>query len=65
MKIYPIKGIEISSLHSGMYEKKRLDLSLVKLSINCIVSLLSRGTKLSLAVLYLTKKILKKVIQNT
>ena len=38
MKIYPIKGIEISSLHSGMYEKKRLDLSLVKLSGNCVVS---------------------------
>ncbi len=37
MKIYPIKGIKLASTHSGMYSKKRLDLSILKLPENSIV----------------------------
>tara|TARA_Y100000768_G_scaffold66428_1_gene46144 strand:+ start:2557 stop:3750 length:1194 start_codon:yes stop_codon:yes gene_type:complete len=37
MKIYPIKGIKLSSIHSGMYRKKRLDLSILELPENSIV----------------------------
>ena len=60
MKIYPIKGIEISSLHSGMYEKKRLDLSLVKLSSNCLVSSAFTRNKAKSSCIIFNEKNLKK-----
>ena len=60
MKIYPIKGIEISSLHSGMYEKKRLDLSLVKLSSNCIISSAFTRNKAKSSCIIFNEKNLKK-----
>ena len=38
MKIYPINGIKLSSVFSGMYKKKRLDLSIVEIGPGSSVS---------------------------
>jgi len=38
MKIYPINGIKLSSVFSGMYKKKRLDLSIVEIGSGSSVS---------------------------
>ena len=37
-KIFEIDGIRLSSVYSGMYNKKRLDLSVMEISKNAVVS---------------------------
>ena len=38
IKLYSLEGIKLSSIYSGMYKKKRLDLSIIELDEKSIVS---------------------------
>ena len=59
-KIFEIDGIRLSSVYSGMYNKKRLDLSVMEISKNAVVSGVFTKNKAKSDTITISKKNLKK-----
>tara|TARA_B100000575_G_scaffold206048_1_gene167451 strand:+ start:226 stop:1419 length:1194 start_codon:yes stop_codon:yes gene_type:complete len=60
MKIYPLKGIKLASICSGMYRRKRLDLSILELPVNTVVSAVFTKNKARSSTIDFSSKNLKK-----
>lgn len=60
-KIFEIDGIRLSSTHSGMYSKKRLDLSIMSINQNSVVSGVFTKNKAKSETITISKNNLKKI----
>ena len=63
-KLKPIKGIKLSSISSGMYKKKRLDLSLMEISDGSSIAGVFTINKGRSDTINISEKNLKKLILN-
>ena len=59
IKIYPVEGIKLSSVHSKMYQKRRYDLSIIELCKNTIISGVFTKNKAKAAPVLITQKHIK------
>tara|TARA_B110000240_G_scaffold27945_1_gene29304 strand:+ start:1950 stop:3161 length:1212 start_codon:yes stop_codon:yes gene_type:complete len=59
-KIYPVDGVKISSVSSGMYKKIRLDLSIIEISSNSSVAGVFTKNKAKSPAVIISQKNLKK-----
>lgn len=59
IKIYPVEGIKLGSVHSKMYQKRRYDLSIIELCKNTIISGVFTNNKAKAAPVIITKKHIK------
>lgn len=61
-KIFEIDGIKLSSVHSGMYNKKRLDLSIMCINKNSVVSGVFTKNKAKSNTIIISQENLKKMM---
>ena len=61
-KIFEIEGIRLSSVYSGMYINKRLDLSIISINKNAVVSGVFTKNKAKSDTITISKNNLKKII---
>ena len=61
-KIFEIDGIRLSSTYSGMYNKKRLDLSIMEITKDAVVSGVFTKNKAKSDTITVSQKNLKKII---
>lgn len=59
IKIYPVEGIKLGSVHSKMYQKRRYDLSIIELCKNTIISGVFTNNKVKAAPVLITQKHIK------
>ena len=59
IKIYPVEGIKLGSVHSKMYQKRRYDLSIIELCKNTIISGVFTKNKAKAAPVLITQKHIK------
>ena len=59
IKIYPVEGIKLGSVHSKMYQKRRYDLSIIELCKNTIISGVFTNNKAKAAPVLITQKHIK------
>lgn len=60
-KIFEIDGVRLSSIYSGMYNKKRLDLSIMEINKNAVVSGVFTQNKAKSDTITISQKNLKKI----
>ncbi len=58
-KVFPVEGIRLSSIYSGMYKKKRLDLSIMEIDIKSNVAAVFTKNKAKSPTIIFSKKNLK------
>ena len=61
-KIFEINGVSLSSVHSGMYRKKRLDLSIMCINKNSVVSGVFTKNKAKSSTIIISQENLKKMM---
>lgn len=59
IKIYPVEGIKLGSVHSKMYQKRRYDLSIIELCKNTTISGVFTNNKAKAAPVLITQKHIK------
>ena len=59
IKIYPVEGIKLGSVHSKMYQKRRYDLSIIELCKNTTISGVFTNNKVKAAPVLITQKHIK------